>query len=154
MKYILFCILFLPVVSWATVIKGRVTDEKHQPLPYATIFLKNTSIGTTSNSDGYYSFDAPVGDYEIVFQYVGYRKYSGKISIGNEAVTLNISLKPESFELKEVTVDANAEDPAYNIIRQAQKKRKFYLEQVRTYSCNVYIKGVQGLDQIPARVFG
>jgi hypothetical protein len=154
MKYFLFCILFLPIISQAAAINGQVTDEKKQPLPYATVFLKNTSIGTTSNSDGYYSFDAPVGDYEIVFQYVGYRKYSEKISIGNETITLNISLKPESFELKEVIVDGNTEDPAYNIIRQAQKKRKFYLDQVRAYSCNVYIKGVQGLDQIPTRVFG
>ena len=152
MKYFLFCLLFLPAISQATVIKGRVTDEKQQPLPYATIFLKNTSIGTTSNSDGYYSFDAPHGDFEIVFQYVGYRKYGEKLSIGNESITLNISLKPESFELKEVTVDANAEDPAYNIIRQAQKKRKFYLDRVRAYSCNVYIKGVQALDQIPEKI--
>src|SRR6266480_3684508 len=103
MKFFLFCILFLPAVSQATVIKGRVTDEKQQPLPYTTIFLKNTSTGTTSNSDGYYSFIAPTGDYEIVFQYVGYKKYSEKISIGDEAITLNISLNPESFQLKEVT---------------------------------------------------
>src|SRR5258708_4919801 len=125
MKYFLIGLLFFPIFSRATIIKGRVTDEKQQPLAYATVFLKNTSIGTTSNGDGYYSFDAPQRDYEIVFQYIGYKKYNEKISIRNETITLNVSLKPESFELKEVTVDADAEDPAYNIIRHAQKKRKF-----------------------------
>jgi len=154
MKYFLICIFFFPVFSQATVIKGRVTDEKQQPLPYATIFLKTTSIGATSNGEGYYSFDAPRGDYEIVFQYVGYKKISEKISVANEVIILNVSLKPESFELKEVTVAADAEDPAYNIIRHAQKKRKFYLDQVRAYSCNVYIKGVQALDHIPTRILG
>lgn len=152
MKKITLLIFLVPVFAQATIIKGHVTDEKQQPLPYTTIFLKNTSVGTTSNSDGYYAFDVPVGDYEIVFQYVGYRKHSEKLSIGNEAITLNISLKPESFELKEVTVEADAEDPAYNIIRKAQKKRKFYLDRVKAYSCNVYIKGVQALDQIPAKI--
>src|SRR6185503_16186255 len=95
MKYFLLCIFFFPALAQATVIKGRVTDEKQQPLPYATIFLKNTSTGATSNSEGYYSFDALRGDYEIVFQYVGYKKHSEKISVGSEALTLNVSLKPE-----------------------------------------------------------
>lgn len=154
MKKTTLLILLFPVFAQGTIIKGRITDERQQPLPYATVYLRNTSIGTTSNEEGSYSFDAPPGDYEIVFQYLGYKKSSEKISVGNEAITLNISLKPESFELNEVTVDANAEDPAYNIIRKAQKKRKFYLDRVKAYSCNVYIKGVQGLDQIPTKILG
>ncbi|MFI5134640.1 MAG: DUF5686 and carboxypeptidase regulatory-like domain-containing protein, partial [Chitinophagales bacterium] len=154
MKSFLLLFLLCPLFSEATIIKGRVTDEKQQPLPYATVYLKNTTIGTTSNEDGYYSFDAPAGDYEIVFQYVGYKKYSQPISLSTEPVILNVTLYLESVSLNEVTVNAGAEDPAYEIIRQAQRKRKFYLNQINAYSCNVYIKGIQGLDKIPETIFG
>jgi len=154
MKSLLFLFLLLPLLSGAAIIKGRVTDEKQQPLPYATIYLKNTSIGTTSNQDGFYSLDAPAGNYEIIFQYVGYKKYSQQISLGTGIITLDVSLQLESISLNEVTVNAGAEDPAYEIIRQAQRKRKYFLNQINAYSCNVYVKGIQGLDSFPKKVFG
>ncbi|MBS1657112.1 MAG: carboxypeptidase-like regulatory domain-containing protein, partial [Bacteroidetes bacterium] len=147
-------LLLLPLFTQAAVIKGRVTDERQQPLAYATVYLKNTSIGTTSNEDGYYSLEAPAGSYEIVFQYIGYGKFSERITLENEPLIINAILQLESVSLKEVTVTAGTEDPAYAIIRQAQKKRKYYLNQVKAYSCNVYIKGIQGLDRIPEKIFG
>lgn len=147
-------LLLLPLFTQAAVIKGRVTDERQQPLAYATVYLKNTSIGTTSNEDGYYSLEAPAGSYEIVFQYIGYGKFSERVTLENEPLIINAILQLESVSLKEVTVTAGTEDPAYAIIRQAQKKRKYYLNQVKAYSCNVYIKGIQGLDRIPEKIFG
>ncbi|MCY7409580.1 MAG: DUF5686 and carboxypeptidase regulatory-like domain-containing protein [Chitinophagales bacterium] len=156
MKLFLFPLLFFCccINLHAGIIQGKLTDEKDQPLSYATIYLKNTTIGTTSNDDGFYSIIAPAGEYEIVFQYIGYKKYSQKVLVVNEILTVNISLKKESIELKEIVVDANAEDPAYAIIRKAQKKRKYYLDQVYSYSCNVYMKGIQGLTTIPEKVMG
>ena len=148
----LFILFTIP--SFGSTITGRVTDEKQQPLSYATVFLKNTSIGTTSNADGYFVLYAPPGNYEIVFQYIGYAKYSQKIQLQDAPLTLNVALQRENISLSEVTVSAGAEDPAYAVIRQAQKKRKYYLNQVNEYSCNVYIKGVQELDKIPHRIFG
>ena len=32
--------------------------------------------------------------------------------------------------------------------------RKHYLDQINAYSCNVCIKGMQGLDKIPEKIFG
>jgi hypothetical protein len=58
-------------------------------------------------------------NYEIVFQYVGYKKYLQQIAVISEAITLNVSLQLESISLNEVTVNAGAEDPAYAIIRKA-----------------------------------
>lgn len=43
------------------------------------------------------------------------------------------------------------EDPAYAIIRQTIAKRRFYRKQVKSYSCNVYLKGVQKLVTGPKR---
>jgi hypothetical protein len=51
-------------------------------------------------------------------------------------------------------VNSDAEDPAYAVIRNAIKKRKFYKEQVEAFSCDVYIKGVQKLKKKPNKVMG
>jgi len=56
--------------------------------------------------------------------------------------------------LNEVKINASAEDPAYEIIRHAQKKRKFYLNQVGGYSCNVYVKSTQKLISYPKKILG
>jgi hypothetical protein len=154
MKFSLLFMVLLPIYAGAETINGRVTDVHQQPLAYATVYLRNTSIGTTSNEDGYYSLDAPAGSYEIVFQHIGYRKFSREVTVAQQPVTIHAVLEAESVMLKEVTVTSGAEDPAYEIIRQAQRKRKVFLNQVYEYSCDVYIKGIQGLDRIPEKIFG
>ena len=53
---------------------------------------------------------------------------------------LHITLSPEIYELKEVIVNAK-ESPAYRIIREAIKKRKKHLTEIKNYSCQVYTKG-------------
>lgn len=61
----------------------------------------------------------------------------------------NVVLSQESYTLSGVTIDGNAEDPAYEIIRQAIKKRKQHLTEVPAYTADVYIKGVQKLVGAP-----
>ena len=145
---------FLMITSaQAVVISGKVTDEKSQPAPFASVFVKGTTTGTTTNMDGMYTLDLKPGSYELVFRYIGYKQHIENIEIGNARVVLNVQLSPENINLKEVTVSAD-EDPAYEVIRQAQKKRKFYLQQVEAFSCDVYIKGVQRVTQHPEKVLG
>lgn len=50
---------------------GTVTDENGETLPVATVLVKGTTIGTTTDFDGNYSIYAPVGSF-LVFSYVGY----------------------------------------------------------------------------------
>ena len=62
---------------------------------------------------------------------------------------IGYSIVTESYLLHEVNIKADAEDPAYVIIRKAQKKRKFYLDQVESYQCNAYVKSTQKLLAYP-----
>jgi hypothetical protein len=120
-------------------ISGMVKDRKNEPLSFATIYIKGTTVGTTANANGFYSLNLKPGKYELVFKYIGYKMHVEILEVGANDITLNIALISENLSLKEIHVSANAEDPAYAIIREAIKKRKFYLEQVEAYSCNVYI---------------
>jgi hypothetical protein len=143
----LFVFLSLGFSAQTFILSGKVTDDKKEVLAFASVFVKGTTIGTNSNIDGFYTLKLAPGQYEIVFQYVGYKKVVKQITIDSDQ-TVNAVLSSDSYELKEITVKAG-EDPAYPIIRQAIKKRKFYLQQVNSYSCRAYIKGLQRLKDIP-----
>lgn len=131
-------------------VSGKILDEKKQALPFSSVMVKGTTIGTNSNADGFYNLRLPEGEYELLFQYVGYKKKVEKITLKSN-LTLNASLIPESYELKEVIVK-DGEDPAYEVIRQAIKKRKYYLNQVDAYTCRAYIKGLQRLKEYPEKM--
>lgn len=145
-SFYLVILLFNFIQAQTFVLSGKITDTKKEPLPFATIYVKGTSIGTNSNEDGNYTLKVPSGEHEIVYQYVGYSKRIEKVKI-LENKTLDITLTSDGISLKEVEVKAG-ENPADIIIKQAIKKRKYYLEQVNDYSCNTYIKGLQRLKHI------
>ena len=89
-----------------TVIKGRVKDEKKQPLPGVTVLVKGLSLGTATNADGSYSMTLPGMDsLTLVFSFVGYEtqeiKYDGQDSI-------NVVLKETSLEMEDVIVTGYA----------------------------------------------
>ena len=149
---LVFTILLLPSFLQAQ-LNGRITDNKGEPLPFANIYIEGTTRGTTANTEGYYTFDLSNGTYRIVFQYIGYEKKIVDVNIKGK-ITLNTTLKPNDFQLQEVVVKANAEDPAYPIIRQAIALRKTYRDQVKSYSCDVYIKGIQKVLDAPTKIFG
>jgi hypothetical protein len=137
----------------AVLVTGKVTDENKQPVPFASVYIRNTTTGTTTNIEGAYSLDLKPGRYELVFKFIGYKQHIEIVEVASQRIVLNVQLLPENINIKEVTVVAG-EDPAYEVIRQAQKKRKFYLQQVDAFSCDVYIKGVQRVTQYPEKVLG
>lgn len=141
-------------LSSATAIKGIVKDNKQQAIPFASVFVAGTTIGTTSNESGFFSLSLKPGNYTIVAKSIGYSSLSKEITVNDAEQEINFTLQEEAINIKEFTVNSGAEDPAYAVIRNAIKKRKFYREQVEAYSCDVYIKGVQKLEKKPNRVMG
>lgn len=154
MKNLLFSITlyFISFCAFAQTysVTGKITDDKNQALSFSSVLVKGTTQGTNANADGFYFLKLQPGTYELIFQYVGYKKKVEKIVVeGN--VTKNIILSPESYELKEVVIK-DGEDPAYAVIRQAIKKRKFYLNEVNAFTCKAYIKGLQRLKDFPKKM--
>nr|WP_295866028.1 DUF5686 and carboxypeptidase regulatory-like domain-containing protein [uncultured Chitinophaga sp.] len=155
MKYLptLFLLLFTTYCE-AAIVKGLVTDDKNNPLPFATVLIKGTTTGTTTNAAGQYQLEVPSGEYTLVCQYIGYRKTEKAIRVDGSPQTINFSLLPVNLQIKEVVVKAGGEDPAYAIIRQAIKKRAFYQQQVQEYTCMSYIKGTINMTGTPNKFLG
>ena len=151
--YILLFIL-ISVNAKGIVVTGHVVDEKNQPLPFVSVFIAGTSIGTTANVEGEYRLDLNQGTHELTYKMIGYTAKVEKVVVQNSTVTLNIQLNQETVNLKAVVIRADAEDPAYEVIRNAQNKRKFYRDQIKEFACDAYVKSTQRLTDHPKSFMG
>jgi hypothetical protein len=130
-------------------VRGNVKDEKGEPLAYTTIFVKQTGSGTTTNVNGDYEITLPPGQYELVYQFLGYETITRQVDVGPDFIEVNITLRTQATLLQTVTVKAGEEDPAYTIMRKAIAKAKYHLQQLDSYSARVYIKGSGQLKDYP-----
>ncbi|RYG06167.1 MAG: carboxypeptidase-like regulatory domain-containing protein [Chitinophagaceae bacterium] len=135
-------------------ITGVIKDDKGQVLPFASIMIKGTSKGTTANNEGRYFMVLDSGQHTILCQYVGYTRQEKAITVTSDAMELNFTLRLLQDEMAAVVVKVGAVDPAYAIIKEAIKKRGFYLNQVDRYQSDVYIKGQLRLRDYPNKLFG
>jgi hypothetical protein len=105
-------------------IKGIVTDEKNESVAFASVFVSGTTTGTTTNESGYFTLLLKPGNYNISVKSIGYTMQTKTVTVGNDEVEVNFMMKSEAIKIKEFTVDADAEDPAYAVIRQEINKRQ------------------------------
>lgn len=150
----LLLLLLLPICAMAGVLRGRITDENGKGLPFASIYMKETASGTASNEEGLYQLQLSPGTYTLEFKYVGYRATFETVTVGEGTQELNVQLQPEVLNLKEVIVRAADEDPAYGIMRNAIRLRKYHQNEVSAWRARVYMKGVGRMDKVPSKVLG
>ena len=90
-------------------ISGTVYEldgKKSLPLGYATVAIPDMALGTTSNENGKYELDGvPAGKVRLSIQFVGKVTIDTLVNATKD-LSLNFTLKNESFKLKEVTVTA------------------------------------------------
>lgn len=152
--FVFFCLHVTVGSVFAARISGHISDINGDSLPFVSIVIRGTSHGTTSNVNGDYSFELPAGEHELVFSMIGFHQHVEKVLVQDLELHRDVVLEPESYQLKEIKVTTEEEDPAYAIIRKAQKKRFFYLNQVNSYTCESYVKSTQRLKSYPKRFMG
>jgi hypothetical protein len=134
-------------------IYGVIKDENSQPLAYTSVVIKGTSKGVTANNKGAYSFLSSSGKYILVFQHIGYEALEKEIDLKEDA-EFNITLKKQNLLLKELVIKSGSENPAYEIIRQAIKKRDLYNNEVNSFECDLYSKDLIKLRKLPNKIMG
>ncbi|MET4074256.1 carboxypeptidase-like regulatory domain-containing protein [Hymenobacter sp. UYCo722] len=104
-------LLHLPAQSQIR-LDGQVRDARtQQPLAFATVFLANTTYGTTTDSTGHFALAGlPAGQYELMVSYVGYDLYKSLFDL-RQSVTLTPGLQPAA-QLAEVVVRPAQNRPA------------------------------------------
>lgn len=133
-------------------ITGFVTDKSGEPVPFASIYKINTTLGTSANAEGEFRIILPAGKNQLIASAVGFRPTTIDMTVVDDE-TITIQLDEESYALQEVVI-GNGEDPAYAIIRKAINKREIHLDQSGPFTAQVYIKGLQRLLKAPKKFFG
>jgi hypothetical protein len=116
MKKLILILFFIPFFSssWAqddddaNLIQFSgvvVTMDSLAPVPFATIMVKSTSRGTTTDYYGYFSFVARPND-TLVFSSVGFRKNEFIVPMGLEGNRYSLihSMLQDTVELDEVNI--------------------------------------------------
>jgi outer membrane receptor for ferrienterochelin and colicins len=96
--------LILPyaAIGQTTQISGIILDQK-TPVPFATILIAGTTLGTSSDADGKFSFDLIPGSYAFKVSAIGYTSAIQNVTL-TENSTIVINLISHSEQLEEMVV--------------------------------------------------
>lgn len=82
-------------------IRGRITNEKGEPLPGVTVLVKGTTKGVFTNVNGEYVITVPDGNTVLVISSIGYNKVEIPVNGKKE---LSLALEPSSSNINELVV--------------------------------------------------
>lgn len=82
-------------------VKGRITDEKGNPVAGASVLVKGTRTGTTADNNGFYSINVPTGNTSIVISSIGMETMEVQASSNGYS---NITMKENIASMSEVVV--------------------------------------------------
>ncbi len=114
MKQLLILVLLWSVIGWVAGyaqwrVEGKVEDgETGEPIGGATIFVNNTTYGTSSANNGSFVLKGlRMGTYEVVVSSLGYHTYVAQIDVRDTTMAyLHVGLRAQSTMLEEVEVVA------------------------------------------------
>ncbi len=141
--FILFINIFLLTSSFVnsqTKVKGVITDKNSgNPVPFANVVFKGTSIGIVTDSEGVFFLKTTKNHDVLLFSCIGYESDTLKIT-RNIYQEVDISLIPKSYSIEEIVIKAG-ENPAHKMLRNIikNKKRNNYRKH-KSYSYEQYNK--------------
>ena len=116
-------------------IKGRITNEKGEPLPGVTVQLKGTTRGVVTNENGEYTITIPAGNAVLVVSSIGYNKEEIPVSGKKE---VSVSLQPSASNMNELVV-----------VGYGEQKRSSLSNSITSVSAATYKdQPVNRLDQV------
>ncbi|MBK6937029.1 MAG: carboxypeptidase-like regulatory domain-containing protein [Chitinophagaceae bacterium] len=90
-----------------SVIKGTVKDQKNNPIAGASIAIKDSYDGATSDSSGKFSFKSfEKGDQLVVVSFVGYKTIEQLVRMDAAPIIIDAILRQEVTELTAVVLSA------------------------------------------------
>ena len=139
--FILFTFLSFTSTLFGAQVIGTVKDANKAPLAYASIYVKNSSLGVSTDLKGRYIFELAPGTYTLVYSYLGYETVEKKVTLkAGQTLTLDVVLQEQATELGVVEVYSDSRGLANEIMAKVRDKRKYYLHQLTTYQCETYTK--------------
>ena len=135
--FLTICILF-PLTNFCNHISGVISDSNGEPLPFASIYIKNSTYGVSSNAFGEYFIELEDGQYTIVYSYIGFQNFEKTIKLKDHSQKIDIQLLAKDQNLIEYEVVSNTRNKALEIINEVKKNKKKFIH--RSNSSIEYLK--------------
>ncbi len=133
-----WCTCFL---GYGQVVSGKVTDERGTPLTFASVYVKHSTYGVSTDGKGRYFIELSPGMDTLVFSYVGYESQEWILpNHSGQPFHTDITLSAGSVTLAQVEVVANTRSFARAVMKKARKAKDGYRNNIRDYSCETYFK--------------
>ncbi len=109
--FLSFLLLLISISAFSqhkTMISGKVLSTEKTTVDFATVYLKGTNYGGTTNEEGLYHLQAPAGEYTLVVSAIGYKTVEKPVKLmRGERTKMNVVISPQATELDEVVVVSN-----------------------------------------------
>ena len=125
---VVFLMIFGTTVMNGQTIKGLVTDENGQPLPYSNVVVKATSQGVTTDGNGNFVITVKELPVTLIAKYVGYQNKN--IEVTSVAKAIVFKLDP-SNSLDEVVITGN-KSKVRSVLNSAVPIDKLYAQDLKT----------------------
>ena len=141
------CLLIFALLLFATLLqaqttklKGRVTDkDTGEPIPFAAVYLEGTTVGVTTDLNGYYSFETREKGNILTASLLGYEPASFVIVPGSfSEVNFRLLMIENRLNAAVVKPDNRYMKRILRLIDEARDRNN--PEKFASYSCDTYTK--------------
>jgi hypothetical protein len=150
----IFAIVSLFAQAQNGTVRGFVYEEETgEVVIFTNVFLKGTSIGASTDVNGYFSVtQIPEGQYTLVVTYLGYDTFSEEITVrAGDITTEKIFLKKSSVQMQTVEISAERQERQTNVTMSVTKATPKQIKQIPTIGATADL--AQYLQVLPGVIF-
>lgn len=141
--------LFFSLTVAAQILKGSILKSNGEPVPFASVYIHETTAGIVADEQGRFQTRLNTGTYTCEFRSLGYESQTKTIEIKPEGTTFQITLAEKEIKLNELLVKPSKDNPANRVMRQAIAHAPQHLYQVSSFSSENYMKGSAKIEKLP-----
>ncbi|MEM1326899.1 MAG: DUF5686 and carboxypeptidase regulatory-like domain-containing protein [Bacteroidota bacterium] len=136
--YIVYLLLISLSLS-AQSITGKVQAENGDALPYASVYILNSSIGTYADENGEFEIEGEGRQYILEVSLIGYE--TQKIGVDTRRDDfITITLIEQEIELQEAVVQGKKENVGKSIMKRVIANKEKVLVKDLSYSADSYFR--------------
>ena len=130
----------LPTQAQEYILSGKITNARLEPLAYASVNVKESQTGATTDNNGNFKIQLEAGKYDVAISMLGYTSQLFTIIITKDYTLNSILAEDKSQTLGEVQIVGSRKDHAEEIVKNVIRNKETVLQNAGTYNCNIYIK--------------
>ncbi|WP_231491939.1 carboxypeptidase-like regulatory domain-containing protein [Pedobacter sp. Leaf170] len=109
----LFTLSFIATFAQNVMLSGIIKDKRGEVLPGAGVYVSGYKIATVANNNGVYNLGLKPGNYDLLFQVIGYKTVTKNIIVADKAIKLDVVLEEDAMQLDEVTIKPDPNRAGY-----------------------------------------